>query len=124
MRKHIFVSARRLQDKCIYAATITADAEIIGSKCGEFHLQRPNKACLYTTDVIELEERKTDNERVYSFETIEATKYVGEMRKNLKISLGNFSGPYFENNEKLIKGYIDKNFPIFKQLDVKDLDRW
>lgn len=116
MTKEIFISSRRLNNKCIYAITIVGSN--ISTTVNHFHLQEPIKACLYATDLVELN-HKDQEPKVYHFETDVITNYVKSLR-NLNIGKRK---EFFDLNLDKIKEYIDTKYPIYQQLPKQELEK-
>lgn len=122
MRRDIYISARLLNNKCIYAATnVFAGQYKDEPLVGHLHLSRPNKACMYVTDMVELDRNYIDDTKVYHFETKEAREYVEQMR-TIHISPAGNEEIWLEN-QKLIMRYIAENYPAYKELQYRDLER-
>lgn len=116
--KKIYVCARKLNDKCIYSIAIETADNNLDYLTGHFSIQRPERACMYAADIINLRLRNDNEKRIYNFETNEATDCVKKLR-NYDIFEGSYKNIYSKNIE-LIKKYVDKNFHAYRKIRLDD----
>ena len=113
MRKDCYVSSVNLLDVCAYSYILVDNKEkenkIEEAKTGEFYIRRPNKACMYVTDLIT--QHNKDSEVIFHFDTPEAYDYVTQMR-NIKANypVKSIKSEYQELNQQLLKEYVKSNY--------------
>lgn len=122
MRKDCYISSINLLDVCVYSYTLVSDEEkekkIMESKTGEFHLQKPNKACMYVTDLV----TKHHPETIFHFDTTQAYDYVTYMRDiKANYPLKNIKNEYQELNHQLLREFVKTNYKYLTPILDKNL---
>lgn len=110
MKKDCYISSIKLDDKSVYSYLVVNEKEKIeDAKIGEFHISRPNKACMFVTDI--LTKKNIEDDLIFHLGTFEAYDYVSKMR-DVKIVFHskNIRDSYLELTKDMLKEYVNMNY--------------
>lgn len=113
MQKDCYVSSVNLINKCAYSYILVDKMKEQGekieeAKTGEFYLDRPNKACMYVTDLVLKHNKKSDV--IFHFDTVEAYNYVTDMRDIKSVYPSKqIKCEFQELNQQLLLEYVKLN---------------
>lgn len=107
----VYISSVRLIDTCVYSILSVSDSKIKDPIIGEFHVQNPDKACMYASDLVNIHNKENLDLR-FHYDTIQAVDYISQTRPDFKIIVSTSSDKeFFEINNKLMKDYTEMHYP-------------